>query len=139
LDKGIIDSVLAGLEDYPKVAKQFETALRIYQSGETDKYRNLLDNLRFALEQLLKNILNNQKSLENQKNFILPWLKAKGLHDEVVNLYERLLSTYQNYQNNAVKHKDDFSINEVEFMIYLTGNFMRLIIQLATQEKNVTK
>lgn len=139
LDKGIIDCVLAGLEDYPKVAKHFETALRIYQSGETDKYRNLLDNLRFAFEQLLKSILNNQKSLENQKTFILPWIKDKGLHDDAVNLYEKLLSTYVNYQNKAVKHNEAFSLDEVEFMIYLTGNFMRLIIQLATQEKNVAK
>ncbi|MBD2439102.1 hypothetical protein [Nostoc sp. FACHB-110] len=139
LDKGIIDCVLAGLEDYPKVAKHFETALRIYQSGETSQYRNLLDNLRFALEQLLKSILKSDKSLENQKNVILPWLNAKGLHKEVVNLYEKLLSTYLNYQNGAVKHNEAFSLDEVEFMIYLTGNFMRLILHLERQEKNVAK
>lgn len=131
LDTGIIDCTLSGLENYPKVAESFEKALRIYLNGEASQYRNLLDNLRFSLEQLLKKVLNNQKSLENQKNCLLPWLKSKGLHSQVVNLYEKLLSTYQDYQNNAVKHNEAFSFDEVEFMIYLTGNFMRLVLQLA--------
>lgn len=139
LDTGIIDYTLSGLENYPKVAESFEKALRIYLSGETSQYRNLLDNLRYSLEQLLKKVLNNQKSLENQKSYLLPWLKGKGLHSQVVNLYEKLLSTYQNYQNNAVKHNEAFSFDEVEFMIYLTGNFMRLVLQLANNDNNQHK
>lgn len=131
LDRGIIDCTLSGLEDYPEVAEHFEKALGIYLRGETSQYRNLLDNLRFALEQLLKKVLGNQKSLENQKTHLLPWLKDKGLHSQVGNLYEKLLSTYQIYQNDAVKHNEAFSLDEVEFMIYLTGNFMRLILKLA--------
>ncbi len=97
----------------------------------------MLDNLRFALEQLLKNILSNRKSLENQKTYLLPWLRKKGLHTQVVNLYEKLLKTYQDYQNNAVKHNEDFSLDEVEYMIYLTGNFMRLLIQLASRDSDI--
>ncbi|ACK69059.1 hypothetical protein PCC7424_0598 [Gloeothece citriformis PCC 7424] len=88
LDEGVVNDVLGGLENYPKVAKDFEEALKIYLSKETSKYRNLLDNLRVALEQLLKTILNNDKSLENQKNILLPWIKDKGLNKQVVNLYQ---------------------------------------------------
>lgn len=137
LDRGIIDCTLSGLEDYPEVAEHFEKALGIYLRGETSQYRNLLDNLRFALEQLLKKVLGNQKSLENQKTYLLPWLKDKELHSQVVNLYEKLLSTYQIYQNDAVKHNEAFSLDEVEFMIYLTGNFMRLILKLANRDRDV--
>lgn len=137
LDRGIIDCTLSGLEDYPEVAEHFEKALGIYLRGETSQYRNLLDNLRFALEQLLKRVFGNQKSLENQKTNLLPWLKDKGLHSQVVNLYEKLLSTYQIYQNDAVKHNEAFSLDEVEFMIYLTGNFMRLILKLAHCDRDV--
>ncbi|OCQ96050.1 hypothetical protein BCD64_11880 [Nostoc sp. MBR 210] len=140
LDKGIIDCVLAGLEDYPKVAKHFETALRIHQSGETSQYRNLLDNLRFALELLLKNILHNNAPLEKQKHEIGNLFKKKGLHPQVLNLYKELLfNQYSHYQNDAVKHNDAFSLDEVEFMIYLTGNFMRLILHLERREKNAAK
>lgn len=137
LDRGIIDCTLSGLEDYPEAAKPFEKALGIYLRGERNEYRNLLDNLRFALEQLLKKILSNQKSLENQKSPLGSWLKKKGLHSQVTNLYQTLLKEYQNYQNDAVKHNENYSFDEVEFIIYLTGNFMRLLIQLANQASNI--
>lgn len=137
LDRGIIDCTLSGLEDYPEVAQHFENALKIYLRGERNEYRNLLDNLRFALEQLLKKILSNNKSLENQKSCLGYWLKEKGLHSQVINLYQTLLKEYQNYQNDAVKHNENYSFDEVEFIIYLTGNFMRLLIQLANQASNI--
>ncbi|MEG3437542.1 hypothetical protein V0288_10465 [Pannus brasiliensis CCIBt3594] len=131
LDDAVINCTLSGLESYPKAAKPFEEALKIYQSGEISQYRNLLDNLRFSLEQLLRSILKNKRNLENQKDELLSWIGKKGLHDNICNLYEKLLSSYQNYQNNAVKHYEAFSPDEVEFMIYLTGIFIRLLLLLA--------
>ena len=140
LDIGIIDCVLSGLEDYPKVAQHFEKALKIYQSGEISLYRNLLDNLRFALEQLLKQIFQNDIRLEKQKEPLEKWFRQKGLHPQVLNLYkELLLNQYKQYQNDAVKHNEQYSVDEVEFMIYLTGNFIRLILQLEKQVNNVTE
>ena len=136
LDEAAVNDVLAWLEDYPKVAKQFEQALTIYMSGEEKKYRNLLDNLRLSLELLLKEILKNKKSLENQKQEILKWLDGKNIHKQVINLYEKLIfGAYSKYQNEAVKHNEDYSENEIEFMIYLTGTFMRLVLKLARSEK----
>ena len=132
LDEGSVNDVLAWLENYPKVAKHFEQALKIYYAGDIGKYRNLLDNLRFALEQLLKEVIGNKKSLENQQKELLNWLKQRGIHQEVVNLYNQLLfGQYFMYQNEAVKHNEAFSKDEIEFMIYLTGTFMRLLLQLA--------
>lgn len=132
LDEGAINDVLAWLEDYPTVAKHFEQALTIYMSGEKEKYRNLLDNLRFSLEQLLKKILQNRKSLEKQKEELLKWLKGKEMHQQIIDLYNQLVfACYVKYQNDAVKHNEDYSENEIEFMIYLTGTFMRLLLRLA--------
>jgi hypothetical protein len=132
LDQGTVNDVLAWLKNYPKVAKDFEEALKIYLDGDAAKYRNLLDNLRFALEQLLKEVLHNKKSLENQQKELLIWLNERGIHQEVVNLYNQLLfGQYCMYQNEAVKHNEAFSHDEIEFMIYLTGTFMRLLLQLA--------
>ncbi len=132
LDQGTVNQVLAWLESYPKVAKHLEEALKIYMDGDSGKYRNLLDNLRFALEQLLKEVIGNKKSLENQQKELLSWLKQRGIHQEVVNLYNQLLfGQYCMYQNEAVKHNEAFSKDEIEFMIYLTGTFMRLLLQLA--------
>lgn len=134
LDQGIIDYTLSGLENYPEVAEHFEKALEIYLHGTTSQYRNLLDDLRFALEQLLKKVLGNKKSLEKQNSDLGSWLKEKGLHTYVRELYQTLLIHYQKYQNDAVKHNEAYSIDEVEFMIYLTGNFMRLLLQLERQK-----
>jgi hypothetical protein len=132
LDKGAVNDVLAWLENYPEVAKHFEQALKIYLDGDTAKYRNLLDNLRFALEQLLKEVMGNKNSLENQQTTLSNWLKQRGIHKQVVNLYNQLVfGPYRIYHNDAVKHNEAFSEKEIEFMIYLTGTFMRLLLQLA--------
>jgi hypothetical protein len=130
LDQRIIDSTLSGLENHPEISESFERALKNYLRGEIVDYRSLLDNLRFTLEQLLKKVLKNQAPLEKQKPALKIWFKDKGLHPQIVNLYGELLQAYYLYQNDAVKHNKDFSLDEVEFMIYLTGNFMRLILQL---------
>lgn len=133
LDQEVVNYSLSKLEEYPNSAKYFEKALRIYQSSDEDNYRELLDNLRFSLEQFLKEVLKNKKSLENQNSFILPWLKDRGIHKQTVNLYNTLLNQYCSYQNDAVKHNENFSVDEIEFMIYLTGNFMRLILTLSSK------
>ncbi len=134
LDKGTVNNTLAWLEAYPDVRMNFEQALRFYLTGDTRNYRNLLDNLRFALEQLLKEVLRNDKSLENQKPLLRTWLKQRGIHTQVITMYELLLfSPYTLYQNNAVKHDEEFAVSDIEFMIYLTGTFMRLLLQLVVQ------
>lgn len=131
LDEGTVNEPLTWLEAYPHVATHFEQALRFYMAGDTRKYRNLLDNLRFALEQLLKEVLKNDKSLENQKPLLRPWFEQRGIHTQIISMYESLLfSNYALYQNNAVKHNEDFTVDEIEFIIYLTGNFMRFLLRL---------
>lgn len=53
------------LDDYPKAKKHYDDALN---KKNNDIYtRNLLDDLRCSLEALVKEILKNSKSLENQK------------------------------------------------------------------------
>ena len=130
LDAMIIDCVLEGIEHYPKANKPFSQALSKFLRGEKAHYRNILDDLRFSLEQLLKSLLRNDKSLENQKEMLGAWLKGKGVHVQIRSLYAHLANCFSLYQNNAVKHDEDYSETEVEFMIYLTGTLMRLLLEL---------
>ena len=130
LDQQVINQDLVWLSAYPTVVRHFEEALCIYMSKDNGKYRNLLDNLRFALEQLIKEILGNDKSLDNQKELILKWLSERQVHQQVINMYQDILTRFTQYQNDAVKHNEAWSEPEVEFMIYLTGTFMRLLLQL---------
>lgn len=66
-------------------------------------------------------------------------MKNRGLHAHVVGMYHDLLFRHFTvYQNDAVKHAERYSPQEIEFMIYLAGTFMRLLIQLSKQS-NPTK
>ena len=65
---------------------------------------------------------------------MLPWLKERGLHQQVINMYSDLLRKFCEYQNDAVKHDEKWSPEEVEFMIYLTGVFMRLLVELESKK-----
>jgi len=132
-DEKLVEEPLSWLEDKPTVARHYEQALSIYLSKDQSKYRNLLDNLRLALEQLLRILLGNKKSLDNQKEPFLRWLKEQGAHPQVRNMFHDLLARFAQYQNDAVKHGDDWSYFEIEFMIYLTGVFMRFLLELEQQ------
>ena len=129
-DEKLVEEPLSWLESKQVVAKHYEQALSIYLSKDQSKYRNLLDNLRLALEQLLRILLGNKKSLDNQKVPLLRWLREHGAHPQVVNMFHDLLARFTQYQNDAVKHGDNWSYFEVEFMIYLTGVFMRFLLEL---------
>jgi len=127
----VVDDVIGWLENYPTVAKHYERALKHYTGGGRDNYRSLLDDLRRALEELLREVLGNDKRLEQQEQPLSRWIEQRGVHKEVRSMYTKLLfGPYRIYQNKAVKHGEEYSEDEVEFMIYLTGTFMRLLLQL---------
>ena len=131
LDEAAVNDTLAWLGNHPPVARHFENALQMCLRGDVAHYRNLLDELRAALEKLIRGILNNRKSLEKQKPDLLVWMKKRGAHAQVRNMYTTLVfGHFATYQNNAVKHGDGWAESDVEFMIYLTGTFMRFLLQL---------
>jgi hypothetical protein len=135
LDEALVESNLIWLSRYPAVSKHFETALKLYASKDPSQTRNMLDSLRFALEQMLQVTLNNGRTLENQKDEFLGWLKQRGVHAQIRNMYQTLLAYFTSYQNDAVKHgEDEYTEVEVEFVLYAAGTFLRLILRLQEQE-----
>lgn len=136
LDDGLVNDTLAWLQDFPESVNAFEQALSIYLSNDKPKFRNLIDNLRVAMEQLLRKVLGNQKSLEKQSKELDDWLEKHRVHKQIRNLYGQLLfSQYAILQNEVAKHGDiELLPDEIEYLIYLTGTFMRLIIQLHRSE-----
>ena len=118
------------LDQYPNALKYYSQAVEKYENG---KYpRNLLDDLRVSLEILLKELLNNSSSLENQIKHIGNYMKPKGGSKELINMFKKLLDYYTSYQNNYVKHSSSGSIKEeeVEFIIELTSSFMKHLIKV---------
>lgn len=128
LDEKLVNDPLTWLSDYPKAHANFRGALEKYQKGIHK--RNLLDDLRSSLEIFLKEYLDNKKSLENQREELFKYMKEKGVSKEISAMFWTLLDAYSRYQNEYVKHNDNVKEQEIEFMIYTTGNFIRFMITL---------
>jgi hypothetical protein len=141
LDEALVENNLAWLKRYPKASKPFEEALKIYMAKDPNQYRNMLDSLRCSVEQILRAVLNNDKSLENQKEEFLKWLAKYDAHSHIIGMYNDLLfNRFSKYQNDAVKHQEDnYTLAEVEFVLYVTGTFLRFIQRLAEQGVTAAK
>jgi hypothetical protein len=134
LDKALVEEPLEWLSGFPKIAEHVEEALKILLAKDSGKYRNALDNLRWSLEQLLRVVLSNRKPIEKQPEVLLPWLKQKGVHQQIVNMYLDLLKRFSHYQNDAVKHGDAWKLAEIEMMVYSTGTLMRFLLQVRDED-----
>jgi len=131
LDEKIVNDVLDWLVLYPKVQKSFESALEKYQNKIFQ--RNLIDDLRLSLELLFKKLLHNDRNLDNQQNFLAEHLQQKNIPRELINMYWKLINYYTKYQNNYAKHNDKVGSSEIEFILYLTGIFMRFLLTLGDE------
>jgi hypothetical protein len=113
----------------------YEPSFGLYTSAE-EKYRggvfsrNLLDDLRLSIESLLKQVLQNSKSLENQISPLGTFLADKGGSPELRNMFMKLLDYYTKYQNTYVKHNDAVIEEEIEIVFELTSSFIKHLVRL---------
>lgn len=114
------------LHQFPEAEKQYNSALEKFQKGIYE--RNALDDLRLSLELLLKAILVNDKSLENQRPVITAFLKDKGVATEVASMLWTLIDQYAKYQNHNIKHNDNVDSREMELILDLTTTFMKHLL-----------
>ncbi|MFA6059619.1 MAG: hypothetical protein WC756_15540 [Taibaiella sp.] len=128
LNEKLINQTRHWLDSYPAVLKVYNSAIEKYELHSFQ--RNILDDLRLALEQLLKLMFNNNAPLEKQVNNVGMYLEEKGGSKEYRVMFTTLISHYTNYQNNNVKHDNNVNDNEVEFMIEMTSVFMKNLISL---------
>lgn len=134
LSNKLVVDVLSWLNEYPNTKTSFSKALKIKKTP--DKYRNIIDELRLSIEFLFKQLFNNNKSLENQKSNLGNYLKENNVSTEISNMYIKLIDLYATYNNNTAKHNDNVNEIEIDYIIYLTGSFIRFILLI---EKNKSK
>lgn len=127
LDNYLIFDNLNWLNKYPKAKEHFSKAIKL--ENIKDNYRTIVDELRLSLEFLLKDIFNNKKSLENQISEVGIYLNDNNISKEINNMFVKLLNLYTLYNNNNAKHNDTVISLEINYMIYLTGTFISLIVQ----------
>lgn len=134
LDEKLVNENLDWLSSYPTVSKNFKSALEKHQNKIYQ--RNLIDDLRLSLELILQRILNNRGRLEKQEKLLGEYLEREKVPKELRNMYWQLIDYYAKYQNNYAKHDDKVNSSEVEFMIYLTGTFIRFLMTLEDRKND---
>ena len=130
LDDALVSEPLNWLEDYPDARKAFIKALKAYSEVNEDNASDVADLFRKTLETFFQEFFGGGKSLENYKGDYGAHLKTFGVPKEISGNLETLLQAYTNYMNNYAKHRDATSDTILEYLMYQTGNIIRLLITL---------
>lgn len=115
------------LSKYPeKVSITWKNAVNFYDKQD---YRNSLDSMRLTLELLLKEVLGNKKSLENQTQPLGSFLKERNVSTQFRNLFIHSLEIYEKIQNNEAKHDipDNLGRAEIKFLMNQSVIIIRFI------------
>ncbi|MFW5983555.1 MAG: hypothetical protein ACOCQ4_03575 [bacterium] len=124
----LIDETKHWLHGYDEPLKVYDSALEKFKNNIFE--RNLLDDLRLSLELLVKKILNNDKSLENQLTDLGTFIKNNNGSKELGNMFQKLVEYFTKYQNTYVKHDDKVIEEEIEFIFEITSSFMKHFIRM---------
>ncbi len=126
------------LENHPLALEQYNNSLAKYESGVFERNesgvfeRNTLDDMRLAFELLVKDLLNNGRSLENNISELGGRLKDANASVELRNMFTQIIKYYTDFQNHHVKHNDIINENEIEFIIELSSVLMKFLIKMIT-------
>lgn len=136
LDDALVSEPLDWMKDYPSAHGAFIKALKAYAECTENNASDVADLFRKALESFFQELFSSEKSLENMISDYGSYLKIKGIPKEISNNFEKLLNQYTDFMNNYAKHHDKTSVNVLEYIMYQTGNIIRLLITLKKQENN---
>ena len=130
LDDALVSENLEWLKEYPQSRIAFIKALKEYADQNEENASEIADKFRKALESFFQEFFNSEKSLENYKSEYGTYLKQHGVPTEISNNFVSILQAYTNYINNYAKHHDKTGKNVLEYIMYQTGNIIRLLITL---------
>lgn len=128
INESLVEETQHWLSEYPDALKLYNDCLEKHSNGIHQ--RNLLDDLRLSLETLLKNVLENGKSLENQIADLGKYINNRHGSKELNNMFLKLIDYFSKYQNTYVKHNDNVNDNEVEIIIEMASSFMKFIVRI---------
>lgn len=131
-DDVLVNDVLDWLENYPDAKKLFSKALNFYLEKDKRKDRELIDDLRLSLEFMIRSILGNKLRLEEQATPLKEWMSEKNVQENIRQMFTDFLRhKFVVLQNDSAKHGDRlWSDAEVEYLIYQTALFMRLLLRV---------
>lgn len=135
LDDALVSEPLDWLSDYPNTRKTFTIALQQYSNGQY--IRDVADNLRKAFEEFLKEFLNNNNDLNKNKKEVEAYLKEQNAEPQLITMLVSLISHYYLLNNEAAKHNDKMDAKYLEFLLYQTGVFIRMLIIVENDSEKV--
>lgn len=134
MDDALVSQPLEWLVEYPKSYASFVKALKEYAEATPDNPSDIADKFRKTLETFLREYFDNSAPLEKNKVEYGRYLKSRGVPAEITGNMETLLQAYANFMNGYAKHQDATSLNVLEYLMYQTGNIVRLLITLKQTE-----
>lgn len=135
MDFSLISQPLEWLNDYPSAQTAWVKTLKEYANSAEGSASDVADKFRKALEAFFQEFFGGQKSLENYKSDYGKYLKEQGVPKEISGNFETLLQSYTQFMNNYAKHRDATSDKVLEYIMYQTGNIIRLLITLRQEEQ----
>ena len=134
-DDALVSQPLEWLTGYPSARIAWVKGLKEYASATNENASDVADKFRKALEAFFQEFFTGNKSLENFKSDYGSYLKSQGIPKEISGNFETLLQSYTQFMNNYAKHRDATSDKVLEYIMYQTGNIIRLLITLRQEEQ----
>lgn len=130
-DEALVSSPLQWLYAYPKAKKAWSKALHEYADQNNQNASDVADLFRKALETFLQEFFKKDgKVIKSLIPVYGDYLKDKNIPPEIRNNFQKLLDGYDHYMANYAKHRDATSDKVLEYLMYETGNIIRLLITL---------
>lgn len=130
MDTALVSQPLFWLAAYPKAQSAYVKALREYSEATPENASDIADKFRKTLETFFQEFFGCDKTLENCKALYGAYLKSRNVPKEIAGNLETLLQTYTTFMNAYAKHHDKTGVNILEYLMYQTGNIIRLLITL---------
>lgn len=134
MDAALVSQSLFWLAAYPNAHTAFVKALKEYSEATPENASDIADKFRKTLETFFQEFFSCDKSLENCKGLYGSYLKSRNVPPEITANFETLLQSYTNFMNGYAKHHDKTGLNVLEYIMYQTGNIIRLLITLKQAE-----
>lgn len=135
MDTALVSQPLSWLSEYPGAHRAYIKALKEYSEATPENASDVADKFRKVLETFFQEFFACDKTLENCKGLYGEYLKNQNVPSEIRSNFETLLQAYTNFMNGYAKHHDKTALNVLEYIMYQTGNIIRLLITLKREEK----
>ena len=123
LDKPLIEDTLAWLKDCPNERRDYRTALQHYLEGKS--FGDVIKNCYSAVEGVARNVLGNNKTLDNNRDELLAKVNLSGGWKSMLANYIKYAHDYR----HASEERHEITKQEAEAYLYMTGLIIRLVIE----------